>query len=104
MDATGITAASLKSLFSGIKKGDCVGFGRYCQENSSEKTPIEWLALQTSGTTVLLISRCALDCKPYQAYYKEDMTRSPGMAERGISQECLYRGRAENDCAVKACQ
>ena len=74
MDAAGITAVFLKSIFSGIKKGDCVGFGRYCQENSSEKTPIEWLALQTSGTTVLLISRCALDCKPYQAYYKEDMT------------------------------
>ena len=74
MDATGITAVFLKSIFSGIKKRDCVGFGRYCQENSSEKTPIEWLMLQTTGTTVLLISRCALDCKPYQAYYKEDMT------------------------------
>ena len=74
MDATGITAVFLKSIFSGIKKGDCVGFGRYCQENSSEKTPIEWLMLQTTGTVVLLISRYALDCKLYQAYYKEDMT------------------------------
>ncbi len=48
-----------------INEGDCVEFGSYYQENSSEKTPIEWLALKKSGSKVLLISWYGLDCKQY---------------------------------------
>ena len=48
-----------------LKKGDYFKFGSYYQENSTKKTPIEWLILKKSGTKVLLISRYALDCKRY---------------------------------------
>ena len=39
-------------------------FGSYYQENSTKKTPIEWLILKKSGTKMLLISKYGLDCKP----------------------------------------
>ena len=58
-------AAAPKTAAPVIKVGDCVEFGCYYQENSGDKTPIEWLVLQKSGARVLLISRYALDCEPY---------------------------------------
>ena len=48
-----------------LKEGDTFTFGNYYQEGSL-KTPIEWLVLKRSGSQVLLISRYALDCRPYQ--------------------------------------
>ena len=56
-----------------LKKGDWFKFGSYYQENSSRKTPIEWLVLKRSGTKALLISRYALDCKQYH-HENADMT------------------------------
>ncbi len=58
-------AAAPKAAAPEIKVGDCVKFGCYYQENSGDKTPIEWLVLQKSGAKVLLISRYALDCETY---------------------------------------
>ncbi len=46
--------------------GNYVTFGTYPQTKSgTDKTPIEWLVLESDGETALLISRYALDCKPY---------------------------------------
>ena len=46
--------------------GNYVIFGSYPQtQNGNDKTPIEWLVLENDGETALLISRYALDCKPY---------------------------------------
>ncbi len=58
-------AATPKAAVPELKKGDYFKFGSYYQENSSKKTPIEWLVLKKSGTKVLLISRYGLDCKQY---------------------------------------
>ncbi|WP_051621971.1 DUF6273 domain-containing protein [Ruminobacter sp. RM87] len=58
-------AAASKTAVPELKKGDYFKFGSYYQENSTKKTPIEWLVLKKSGTKVLLISRYALDCKKY---------------------------------------
>ena len=58
-------AAASKTAVPELKKGDYFKFGSYYQENSTKKTPIEWLVLKKSGTKVLLISRYALDCKRY---------------------------------------
>ena len=49
------------------KVGDFVTFGTYEQDNdaSNGKERIEWLVLEKDGDSVLLISRYALDCRPY---------------------------------------
>ena len=62
-------AAASKTAVPELKKGDYFKFGSYYQENSTKKTPIEWLVLKKSGTKVLLISRYALDCKKYHNQY-----------------------------------
>ena len=49
------------------KAGDVVTFGSYEQDNDKKngKEPIEWLVLDKEGTKLLLVSRYALDCEPY---------------------------------------
>ncbi len=42
-----------------------VQFGRYPQKSEKENAPIEWLVLEIKNDRALLLSRCALDCKPY---------------------------------------
>ncbi|MBQ3681615.1 MAG: hypothetical protein II922_00850 [Succinimonas sp.] len=57
----------------GVKVGDYIKFGSYYQENSSKKTPIEWLVLEKKEEELLLISRYGLDCRLYHHEYV-DMT------------------------------
>ena len=47
--------------------GDYVLFGSYEQDNDSSngKEPIEWLVLDVQDRKALLLSRYALDCRPY---------------------------------------
>ena len=45
-------AAASKTAVPELKKGDYFKFGSYYQENSTKKTPIEWLVLKKSGTKV----------------------------------------------------
>jgi len=66
-------AAATKAAAPELKKGDYFKFGNYWQENSSRKTPIEWLVLKKSGSKVLLISRYGLDCRQYH-HERVDMT------------------------------
>ena len=50
--------------------GNYVNFGGYPQtQNGNDKTPIEWRVLESDGETALLISRYALDCKPYNTEF-----------------------------------
>lgn len=51
--------------------GDYVLFGKYEQDNntSNGKEDIEWLVAATNDRKILLISRYALDCKPYNEKY-----------------------------------
>ena len=49
--------------------GNYVIFCNYPQTNDvNDNSPIEWLVLESDGETALLISRYALDCKPYNEY------------------------------------
>ncbi|MBQ2862661.1 MAG: hypothetical protein IJE84_00625 [Clostridia bacterium] len=51
----------------GLKAGELVSFGRYEQDaqGSNGKEDIEWIVLESSDTTVTLISRYVLDCVMY---------------------------------------
>ena len=51
--------------------GNYVEFGSYSQTSSgTDDTPIEWLVLARDGDKALLISKCALDRRPYNELYK----------------------------------
>ncbi|MBQ5969750.1 MAG: protein kinase [Clostridia bacterium] len=53
--------------------GQTVFFGSYPQESGQahEKSPIEWLVLAREENRALLISKYALDCKPYNKKWKK---------------------------------
>ena len=58
--------SDLKQNEAQIKVGDVVRFGAYPQDEKGEKkAPIEWLVLEKNGDVVIMVSRYALDCLPY---------------------------------------
>ena len=65
-----------------ISVGDYIKFGSYPRTAAgNDDTPIDWLVLENDGETALLISRYALDCRPYN-------TRD----EATTWEECTLRG------------
>ncbi len=72
--------------------GSYVTLGSYPQtQKGNDNTPIEWLVLESDGETALLISRYALDCKPYNEEF-EDTTW----------EKCTLRGWLNNEFFNKA--
>mgnify|MGYP004652160431 CR=1 FL=1 len=62
--------ASNRTTFGKINAGDYISFGSYPQTSSGDdNTPIEWLVLESDEETALLISRYALDSKPYNTEF-----------------------------------
>ena len=63
------TKDQLKSL----KVGSYVNFGAYEQDNniSNGKEDVEWLVLEVKDGKALIISKYALDCKPYNTSYTD---------------------------------
>lgn len=57
--------------FEGLKIGDVYTFGTYEQDNntSNGQEDIKWFVLAKDGTKILVISKYALDCKPYSTSY-----------------------------------
>ena len=53
--------------------GEMCSFGSYEQDNnkSNGQEDIEWLVLAKEGTKILVISKEALDCKPYNTSYTD---------------------------------
>lgn len=45
--------------------GDIVTFGRYGRNGGADPEPIEWIVLDRQGLNMTLISRCALDKRPF---------------------------------------
>ena len=64
----GEESASAEARNAEYRPGSYVTLGTYPQtESGNDSTPIEWLVLESDGKTALLISRYALDCKPYNS-------------------------------------
>ena len=63
------------NVIKNIKVGGTYKFGAYEQDNntSNGKEDIEWLVLEIKDGKALVISKYALDCKPYNTSY-EDVT------------------------------
>ncbi len=64
-------AEETEALVRSIHVGDIYPFGAYEQDNkpSSGKEDIEWIVLEKDGTSLLLISKYALDCQQYISSY-----------------------------------
>lgn len=53
-----------------MKKGDIIKFGKYPQDEDGRVLPIEWIVLDVTENEAFLISRYALDCKPFEDNHK----------------------------------
>ena len=55
------------------QRGDVIIFGSYEQDNDTEngKEPIEWIVLSNDGNDLFVLSKYALDCKPYHREQRE---------------------------------
>ena len=59
-----------KIAFSSVKVGEYITFGHYPQTSSgTDSTAIEWLVLDVQDGKALIISKYALDSKPYNTEY-----------------------------------
>lgn len=68
LKTTGIDIGSTDaSGFSKAKTGDIIVFGSYEQDNDTKngKEAIEWIVLSNDGKELLVVSKYALDCQPY---------------------------------------
>ena len=64
-----ITRAVNASLYP-LMQPDSIAFGRYIQKENGRPEPIEWQVLARENGRVLIISKYALDCVPYNTLYK----------------------------------
>lgn len=62
-----------KDQLKNIKVGSYINFGAYEQDNntSNGKEDVEWLVLEIKDGKALVISKYALDCKPYNTSYTD---------------------------------
>lgn len=81
--------------------GSYVFFGSYEQDNNTVngKENIEWLVLAKENDRLLVISRYALDCKPYHSQYT-DVTWARCSLRNWLNTTFLYAAfnSAEQDC------
>ena len=68
-----IRLTKIKERLKGIKVGSYIKFGAYEQDNntSNGKEDVEWLVLEVKDGKALVISKYALDCKPYNTSYTD---------------------------------
>ena len=60
-----------ESTLGNVSVGEYVEFGRYPVTHAgTDETPIKWLVLEVNGDQALLISKYALDAKPYNEEYE----------------------------------
>lgn len=68
-----IRLTKTKEQLKGTKVGDYIKFGVYEQDDntSNGKEDIEWIVLEVKDGRALVISKNALDCKPYNTSYTD---------------------------------
>ena len=68
-----ISLIKIKDSLKNAKVGDYINFGSYEQDNNTDngKEDIEWLVLEVKDERALVISKYALDYKPYNTFYTD---------------------------------
>ena len=78
--------------------GGYISFGHYEQDNDLEngKEAIEWLVLAKEGDRILVISKYALDCQPYNAVL-EKVTWETCTLRKWLNDDFLYTAFSEEE-------
>ncbi len=103
---TATEGTSMKVENQGFKyrPGDIIEFGKYEQDNkeSNGKEDIEWIVLAREGNKVLVLSRYALACKPYNNK-KADVTWETCSLRKWLNEDFFESAFDEEDksCIVK---
>ena len=71
--AGNILLTKTKEQLKNIKVGSYINFGAYEQDNNTAngKEAVEWLVLEVKDGKALVISKYAIDCKPYNTSYTD---------------------------------
>ena len=87
-----------------LSVGDIIKFGNYYINDSKNKEPIEWRVLEVSNNKALLITKDAIDCKPYNNEWRYIECRDITWGEYSLRQwrditweECFLRQWLNND-------
>lgn len=91
----------IKAVLKNAKVGDYVFFGSYEQDNDTlnGKEDIEWLVLDVGIEKALLISKYALDCKPYNTTYTS-VTWETCSLRKWLNDEFVYSAFSESERAM----
>lgn len=84
-----------------VNVGDVYKFGSYEQDNnkSNGQEDIEWLVLEKDGTKILVVSKYALDCKPYNTSYT-DVTWETCTFRKWLNNDFLGSAFSANEKAM----
>ena len=84
-----------------VNVGDVYKFGSYEQDNnkSNGQEDIEWLVLEKDGTKILVVSKYALDCKPYNTSYT-DVTWETCTLRKWLNNDFLGSAFSANEKAM----
>ena len=66
-----VAAKTAYPFAANCKVGNYVVFGNYTLGSSGGPEPIEWLVLENSGNTALLVSKFCLDCQPFNSKFAD---------------------------------
>lgn len=96
-----IRLTKFKEQLKGIKVGNYIKFGAYEQDNntSNGKEDVEWLVLEVKDGKALVISKYALDCKPYNASYT-DVTWETCTLRKWLNNDFLGSAFSANEKAM----
>ena len=79
-----------------IKVGNIVKFGNYFINDDTTKEPIEWRVLEVSKNKALLITKDAIDCKPYNNE-RRDITWENCTLRRWLNYEFIYQAFSKEE-------
>ena len=87
------------SLVNEIKAGNrIVKFGNYFINDNKTKEPIEWRVLEVSNDKALLITKDAIDCKPYNNEWRYIECRDITWGEYSLRQ---WRDTTWGECSLR---
>ena len=81
-----------------LSVGDIIKFGNYYINDSKNKEPIEWRVLEVSNNKALLITKDAIDCKPYNNEWRYIECRDITWGEYSLRQ---WRDTTWGECSLR---
>ena len=81
-----------------LSVGDIIKFGNYYINDSKNKEPIEWRVLEVSNNKALLITKDAIDCKPYNNEWRYIKCRDITWGEYSLRQ---WRDTTWGECSLR---